>query len=75
MFGLSKLWSAIGRLTTSINALADTADLVNAGVRSQLQLEDRTLPEPQALLAANVTAAEPVLPQAKNGRKARAPAE
>ena len=46
MFGLSKLWSAIGRLTTSINALADTADLVNAGVRAQLQLEDRSPPSP-----------------------------
>jgi len=75
MFGLSKLWAAISRLTSSLNALADTAELVNTGVRSQLQLEDRTpheLPQAPALLPGTVAVEEPVQPQARNGRKGRA---
>jgi hypothetical protein len=39
MFGLNALRNAIARLAGALNALADTAEAVNAGVRRQLALD------------------------------------
>lgn len=47
MFGLGKLWSAISRLVGSLNALADTVDEVNAGVRQRLYLDGPEPPDTQ----------------------------
>jgi hypothetical protein len=35
---LSRLWAAISRLTSSLDALADTVEETNRGVRAQLGL-------------------------------------
>jgi hypothetical protein len=44
MFALSKLWTAITRLTAGLESLADTVEQTNSGLRSRLHLD-----QPEAL--------------------------
>ena len=52
---LGNLWAALTRLAGNVNALADTVDETNSGLRQRLgldvpQLEDKTRPEVAAAL-------------------------
>ena len=40
MFGLSKLFASIGRLTSSINRLADLADAAHEQIAPRLVIDD-----------------------------------
>jgi hypothetical protein len=80
MFGLTALKNAIARLTGSLNALADTADLISVGVRQQLTLdgpavtiEAPALPLPNATPTSSPDATSPETasgaPPSRNGRR------